>query len=405
MILSKSNFSAAAMHTNLATVLLFFSTTLFAGDFAVSPMMIDLQAVERSSYEFSFNIFGKSDTNIKLDLFDMSQLDTGYMGFTKSEATDLNSMASWVELEESTLRVRDGDTIAVNGIINVPAKAAGTYLVGVMVEEDIPEEQQSGIAVKIRYAVILNMRVEGSANRRIKTNFEELVVVQQENETYLQGYFTNESSVDDWLTSQVQIRSSDNRLQERVELKSESAWQRGDAASRVFPGAKVRVYGKISEPFTSDDYNLLVRNRFADKAQPVYRDTVRLVNATTDEESSKQKENESRPALELSDSVIAVAIKPNNTSLTSFYVTNNSNETLSLELYTEFDGLEDKGVKDFQFYPPQLELSAGQKSRLVLKQNHVPETDYGNPTFKAYYKNSKSEVIEFLIPTSQGSAS
>ncbi len=405
MILSKSNYSAAAMRANLAAVLLLFSTTLFAGDFAVSPMMIDLQAVERSSYEFSFNIFGKSDTNIKLELFDMSQLETGYMGFTKSEASDLNNMASWVELEESSLRVRDGDTIAVNGIINVPPKAAGTYLVGVMVEEDIPEEQQSGIAVKIRYAVILNMRVEGSANRRIKTSFEELVVVQQDNETYLQGYFTNESSVDDWLSSQVQIRSSDNRLQERVDLKSESAWQRGDAASRVFPGAKVRVYGKLSEPFATNDYNLLVRNRFADKAQPVYRDTVRLVNAEVSDEKNEQKEGESILALELSESAISVAIKPNNTSLSSFFVTNNSNETISLDLSKEIDGLESKGVKDFQFYPPQLELSAGQKSRLVLKQNHLPEMNYGNPTFKAEYKNSKSEVIEFLIPTTGGNVS
>ncbi len=405
MILSKPNLSAIANTKYLAAFFLFISSKLFAGDFAVSPMMIDLQAVERSSYEFSFNIFGKSDTNIKLDLFDMSQLETGYMGFSKSEVSDPNSMASWVQLEEKNLRVRDGDTIAVNGIINVPAKAAGTYLVGVMVEEDIPEEQQSGIAVKIRYAVILNMRVEGSVNRRIKTSFEELVVVQQDNETYLQGYFTNESSVDDWLTSQVQIRSSDNRLQERVELKSESAWQRGDAASRVFPGAKVRVYGKLSEPFSSDDYNLLVRNRFADKAQPVYRDTVRLVNVETLETSNTPKIDETSPVLELSEPVIAIEIKPNNTSLTSFYVTNNSNETVTLDLSKEVEGLESKGVKDFQFYPPQLNLNARQKSRLVLKQTHLPESDYGNPTFKAQYKNSQSEIIELLIPTTGGTAS
>lgn len=94
MILSKSNNSLAAVRTILAAAVLLISNTIFAGDFAVSPMMIDLQAVERSSYEFSFNIFGKSDTNIKLDLFDMNQLETGYMGFTKPETADLNSMSS-----------------------------------------------------------------------------------------------------------------------------------------------------------------------------------------------------------------------------------------------------------------------------------------------------------------------
>lgn len=405
MILANSYYPTAAIRINLAAVYFFLSSALFAGDFAVSPMMIDLQAQERSSYEFSFNIFGKSDTNIKLNLFDMGQLETGYMGFTKSESSDSNSMATWVQLQESTLRVRNEETVTVNGIINVPPKAAGTYLVGVMVEEDIPEEQQSGIAVKIRYAVILNMRVEGSANRRISTSFEELVVVQQDDETYLQGYFTNESSIDDWLTSQVQIRTSDNKLQERVELKSESAWQRGDTASRVFPGARVRVYGKLSESFASDDYNLLVRNRFADKAQPVYRDTVRIVNAEANDKQAEQKASTPTLALELSEPAIPVAIKPNNTSLTSFYVTNNTNETISLDLAKEIIDLESKGVKDFQFYPPKLELSAGQKSRLVLKQNHLPDSNYGNPTFKAEYRNSKSEVMELLIPTTGGSAS
>jgi len=405
MILSKYNFSIAALRINLAAFAFLVSTPIFAGDFAVSPMMIELEAVERSSYEFSFNIFGKSDTNIKLDLFDMNQLETGYMGFSKSETTDLNSMSSWVELEENSLQVRDGDTIAVNGVINVPAKAAGTYLVGVMVEEDIPEEEQSGIAVKIRYAVILNMRVEGSANRRIKTSFEELVVVEQDNETYLQGYFTNESSIDDWLSSQVQLRSSDNKLQERVELKSESAWQRGDAATRVFPGAKVRVYGKLAKPFATDDYNLLVRNRFADKSQPVYRDKVRLTAAAAVGETTKSEARTTTNVLELSAPAVAVAIKANNTSLSSFYVTNNSSETITLALSQEIEGLATKGVRDFQFYPPQLELSAGQKSRIVLKQNHLPEMEYGNPTFEATYKNSESGDAVFLIPTTGANAS
>ena len=405
MILSKYNFSIAALRINLAAFAFLVSTPIFAGDFAVSPMMIELEAVERSSYEFSFNIFGKSDTNIKLDLFDMNQLETGYMGFSKSETTDLNSMSSWVELEENSLQVRDGDTIAVNGVINVPAKAAGTYLVGVMVEEDIPEEEQSGIAVKIRYAVILNMRVEGSANRRIKTSFEELVVVEKDNETYLQGYFTNESSIDDWLSSQVQLRSSDNKLQERVELKSESAWQRGDAATRVFPGAKVRVYGKLAKPFATDDYNLLVRNRFADKSQPVYRDKVRLTAAAAVGETTKSEARTTTNVLELSAPAVAVAIKANNTSLSSFYVTNNSSETITLALSQEIEGLATKGVRDFQFYPPQLELSTGQKSRIVLKQNHLPEMEYGNPTFEATYKNSESGDAVFLIPTTGANAS
>ncbi|MFK7864780.1 MAG: hypothetical protein AB8B95_11215 [Pseudohongiellaceae bacterium] len=382
---------------------LFASSLSFAGDFAVSPMMIDLQGVGRSSHQFAFNIFGKSDSDIKLELFDMGQLETGYMGFNASDLSNAENMANWVELSDTQFQVRDGETTTITGQINVPSKAAGTYLVGVMVEEDIPEEEQTGISVKIRYAVILNMRVEGSRNRRIKTEFDELVVVENDGELYVQGSFTNKSTIDDWLVSQVQFRDSDNRLFERVEMRTESAWQRGDKASRVFPGATVRLYGKISKSDKAGDYNVLVRNRFADKSQPVYRDTLRLEPLSKQESLTPSNISEvvAAEAVAVLPQVIPVEIKKNGTSFSSFYVANNSSSKVTIALPTAISDPEGKGIKDFQFYPADLALAPNQKSRVVLKQTHINEADYRDVEFLASFTSADGTTLEeqFLVKT------
>jgi len=378
----------------VATLALVASSLTMAADFAVSPMMIEMEAVPRATNDFSFTIFGRSDANIKLTLFDMNQLETGYMGFVAANFDSEQSMASWISLEDDRYRVRDGETIEVRGRINVPARAAGTYLLGVMVEEDLDEEDQSGIALRVRYAVVLNLRVEGTRNRRIQTSFEELAVVQQEDGTYLQGLFTNSSAVDEWLESQVQIRGEDNRLIERVEMKTESAWQRADSASRVFPGADVRVFGKLSKPVATGNYNVLVRNRFADKSQPVYRDTLRIEASddapeTGEGESGAEEPGESvssaslLPVAQLSPSQLDVEIRSNGTSLTSFYIVNDGAEEFSVRFPAELEDLAAAGISSFQFYPATVTVRPQQRTRVVLKQSHLEATPYTSVVFPA----------------------
>ena len=379
-----------------------FISSAFAADFAVSPMMIDLEGVERSSHDFAFNIFGRDDARVKLELFDMSQLETGYMGFIKVDTDNTESMANWIDLERNNYEIRDGETTTVRGSLTVPARAAGTYLVGVMVEEDIPEEEQGGITVRVRYAVVLNMRVEGTRSNRIKSNFGELVAVEQEDGIYLQGMFNNESTTDEWLVSQVQIRGEDNRLVERVEMKTESAWQRADPASRVFPGAKVRLFGKINKEVANGDYQMLVRNRFADKSQPVYRDTIRLESTAQTDEVAVQAEEVADAAIQMTPAAIEVDVRANGTSFSTFFLTNNTEAELSIELPGELADLESKGVKDFQFYPDTLVIAPNQKTRVVLKQTHIESVGYGDIVFPARVVGAEDSGLDSLSIATRG---
>ena len=389
--------------TMAAAAGLFISQLASAADFAVSPMMIEMEAVPRATQDFSFTIFGRTDANIKLSLFDMNQLETGYMGFQDANFDSESSMSSWVSLDDDRFRVREGETLEVTGSVNIPTRAAGTYLLGVMVEEDLDEDEQSGIALRVRYAVVLNMRVEGSRSRRIQTSFEELAVVEQEDGTYLHGTFTNDSSIDEWLLSQVQIRSNENRLLERVEMKTESAWQRGDEASRVFPGAKVTVFGKLSKAMATGNYNVLVRNRFADKSQPVYRDTLRFERQNAEENAvDKQAEVTEQVAVEVSPAIVPIDIRNNGTSFSSFFIVNNGSEEIAIDLPAQIDNLAAQGIEDFQFYPDTLVVQPGQRSRVVLKQTHLADASYGNTVFQAALTaNGSTDQIE--IKTQGGS--
>ncbi len=399
-----SKFTKIIQHSLSVVLLTGLISPAFSADFAVSPMMIEMEGVERSSHDFAFSIFGRSDARVKLDLFDMSQLETGYMGFVKADQDNAASMANWIELERDNYEIRDGETTTVRGTLTVPSRSAGTYLVGVMVEEDVPEEEQGGITVRVRYAVVLNMRVEGTRNSRIKSSFDELVAVEQEDGIYLQGLFNNESTTDEWLVSQVQIRGEDNRLLERVEMKTESAWQRNDPASRVFPGARVRVFGKISREVEDGNYNVLVRNRFADKSQPVYRDTVRLASTAKEAMADEISESPAEGAVvEMSPPAVEVDVRENGTSFSTFFLTNNSDVELTVELPSELSNLAAKGVKEFQFYPDSVVIAPQQKTRVVLKQTHLDQTDYSNIVFPAQIISSRQDVAGVLeISTKRG---
>lgn len=388
----------------LLFLLYLYTRPTLAGEFAVSPMMIDIDGVSRSTQEFSFTLFGKSNTNIKLSLFEMNQLESGYMGFTESPVDDMDSIASWIELEDNRYRLRPDVAVQVRGRIRIPSKATGTYLIAIMVEEDIPLDEKGGVSVKIRYAVILNLDVQGR-NTRIRTTFEELYAVEREDGIYLQGYFTNESGIEEWLFSEIQLRDENNRLLERVQLKTESAWQRHDTGSRVFPGAKVLVYGKINRPFVSGNYRVLARNNFAGKNQSIYRDTIHLQTREVDEltEGGILQDTQTLGLNEvvINPEKVQVAIRNNGTSFSSFLIVNNKEQAVEVTLLETLENLEPLGISQFQFYPKTLTLRPNQRTRVVLKQTHIEAAEYGNIAFSARVNiqgdSQDSSVLE--IPT------
>lgn len=369
----------------LVSLLALISGQALAADFVVSPMLIEIESEAPTAQPFSFAITGKGESAVKLSIFEMKQLESGYMSFSAADRSDAESIANWIELEDDSFRIRDGETRVVNGQITVPRRAAGTNLIGIMVEEDSPEEAQNGITVKVRYAVVINMRMSGFTNRGVRTSFEDLVVSQKDDGTYVEGMFTNDSKIDEWLGSQAQIRDENNRLMARVDMRTDSAWQRNDTDSRVFPAAKVRVFGKLEEKIQPGEYKVIVRNRFAGRTQPAYRDIVRIEERIEDENMGEGEDEGQESGLnaDVSPAALPIEIRSNGTSFSSFVITNNGDKEISVDLPTELQGLEEKGVSEFKFFPPSVLIKPGRSSRIVLQQTHLSESAYEGITFEA----------------------
>ncbi len=192
-----------------------------AAEFAVSPMLIELDATADSTAQLRFNVFGKSAGRARIRLAGMQQQASGHMAFLP-ESPDTGGLAGWIRLERDSLVLRRDETATVDGSISVPRRTpAGTYLAAILVEED-DDGRKTGIVLKVRYAIIVSLHISG-AHSRVATSFRELRLEAQNDRTFVAAGFRNEGTRDGMLESELQLRDSNNRLVHRTPLKSQSA--------------------------------------------------------------------------------------------------------------------------------------------------------------------------------------
>lgn len=245
-----------------------------AAEFGVSPMLIELTGAPDVSQDFQIQVLGKTSGNAKVSVYRLNQLPTGHMEFLPP-AAGTDDMSGWITLEKNRLSIRKGETVMLKGSVKVPRKAAGTNVAAIMVEEDQPQKAK-GITLNVRYAVVLSVNVGGTLSTRTITNFHDLSLEPQEERVFIKGLFKNGGKTDGQLNAELQLRDASNRLVLKTPLKTQSAWQRSDAASRVFPGSEVVVFGELPRTLPAGTYQAFVRNRFSDRAQPLVKTTVEL---------------------------------------------------------------------------------------------------------------------------------
>ena len=275
-----------------------FST--HAADFAVTPMMLEIETKPNGRSDFDFSVIGKGNGTIKITPYAMGQLESGHMGFVDL-VEQPESSANWLEFKQNRYQIRSDSTAKIEGKIRVPPRAFGTHLAAVMVEEDIPDDQNNGILVKVRYAVILSIKVVSRKRPgRAKTSFANVGFEKDEQGRQIfHAFFTNHSNFDDWLYSEVQVRDSKRRLVGRFPLKTESAWQRKDQGSRVYPNTRVKVLGLAKDTIEPGTYLIMVRNKFGKRTQPMFKTEIVVDNkkpevpqeekATAEENGKKQQ--------------------------------------------------------------------------------------------------------------------
>lgn len=209
-------------------LLLILSINLHAVEFAVSPMLININAQPGGVEDFEIAVSGKESGNVTISIFAMQQMDSGHMSFIEQQAPSGTGVqaVSWISFEKEDYRISRNETTQIRGKVSVPRKAKGSFLAAIMVEE-ILFESSSNVSVRVRYAVILNIHVEGRKGR-VKTAFDDLVVVNRGGLALIEGSFSNSNAFMGFLDSSVQVRDQNRRLIARLPLRTESAWQRGD---------------------------------------------------------------------------------------------------------------------------------------------------------------------------------
>lgn len=359
------------MRAFIVVLALILSAVGQAAEFAVSPMLIELDGAANVRQPFQFNVFGKSTGNVKLSVQSLRQQPTGHMDFVP-DASAANDMAAWVRLETDGFAVREGETRTISGELTVPRGAQGTYLAAVMVEEERPESD-TGVTVNVRYAVILTLDVAGP-RRRVVTTFDQLQLSEQDGRHFIEARFVNSSAEDHDLLSELQLRDSNNRLAARIPLRTQSAWQRGDDASRVFPGAEVVVYGEVPASLLAGDYVAMVRNQFGGRAQPTFRGDLNLPVGAFAAQAADD------PALSGPIIVKAspVRLRADGQAMMTFTLKNQTDSVADIAFPQQAD-TSVANVESYQFLPDAISLAPGQQRTVMLRQRaatNVDKTEY-----------------------------
>jgi len=290
----------------LGWVIALFAVSAQAGEFAVSPLVLNVDGVKNRPVPFEFTVKAKKAGQVSLKIFDLMQMETGHMGFVEGEEKNKESKQNWVKLETTGFALKDEEYSVVKGYVTVPSRAKGKHLAAIMVEEVKPESDKKGIDVNVRYAVVIKIDTSDKGKKvRVKTSFDSLTVVKKDNTWIFEGWFENKGQAEGQLMAELQLRDENRRLVGNITMKTLSAWQRREEGSMVYPGSKVKVFGTLEELIDDGAYTVRVKNKFNGKTQSIFKETITIdatamqvpVEAALTSESSKEEslsDNESQ---------------------------------------------------------------------------------------------------------------
>lgn len=356
-------------------------------------MLIDFKSRPGTRESFEISVTAKQAGKIMLSTYAMTQQESGHMSFVESDFNpDEHKAVNWIRFEHKSYELLQNETTIIRGVIEIPRNERGTYLVAVMIEEVTGPSTSNisiNISIKVRYAVILNINISHPSGRLI-TAFDSLNLVDRDGVTFIEGYFTNQNPFMGMLASQVQFRDQNRRLVARLPLRTESAWQRGDDASRVYPGARVKVLARLKSSPPSGDYNILVRNKLSGRGLPVYRQEFAY-------RSSLYIEPADSELLQVTPKRIIVSPRRSGLSFTSISVSNNLDQSVSIDLPDGSDA--DAGIEHFEFIPSRIVLKPGMRQHVLLKQMHMPDISYPGQKFVLAATFASGDQHDLVVTT------
>ncbi|MEW6675935.1 MAG: hypothetical protein AB1348_08060, partial [Nitrospirota bacterium] len=264
---------------------LFPSLSYAIGAVGVKPMTIDLELSPNQKGEFQIDVYStspKEDTPVHLSLFDAVQKEDGTMDFV-DVGKNPYSCTPWIKLEKTDFTVLAGETVTVKGEIFVPRAKSGSRIATIMVEPGY-EKKKTGITVRVRYAVVLKLKIKG---RTVVENakLERFGIKRLENGTpAIEAVILNKSEIDFTAKGRALIQDSSGKIitsinlttesferkKKDIEKEKEKKFKDKDKAKeeeqRLYPGSKVAFFGKFDKPMSPGEYTAILSMKYGKRS-------------------------------------------------------------------------------------------------------------------------------------------
>ena len=259
----------------IITFLFFSSTSVLA--YGVNPLNISLRGVPGNKIPFEIKLTpsGREET-VNLNLYNASQKIDGSLKFIERQNNNENVL-NWINFEEAKLIIPPDSEVIIEGTVNIPYDAAGSYTAIMMVEPE-RKEGQIGIIMHVRYAVRIDIFVDKPGLRARGEITDIGLKGDQEMNPVVYAKIKNISNINLAAASEVTIRSENRRLLERVELRSPATARSGRDYLVIYRDSEVRFEGNITEPLPAGNYDLRIFLRYNNGRQIIRKKKLTIDN-------------------------------------------------------------------------------------------------------------------------------
>ena len=246
--------------------LAFLLGTSVAFSLEVQPLAFQKEVNPGDKILIPLKISSEVDQKISLKLLKYTQREDGKQEFVEYEDSR-DSVLNWFAFPNTIfLRAYSSANIAVE--VKIPYTARGTYVSVIMVE---PEEEGAvtGITIKIRFAILIVLRVSAPGLRQTY-EIEDFDIVPDENkEPVVTVKFHNNSLLDYFASIDAAIRDPNGRTVEKVHLNTGQSLNRGIAQTWLVPDANVIFSAKVSKILSSGKYKVHLYVNYGDRQRIV----------------------------------------------------------------------------------------------------------------------------------------
>ena len=247
----------------------------------VRPLIINLEMERGATKEFTLELLPEeAQKTVKFNLYYPQQQISGSLSF-KEGNLQKHAFLNWFDIpKEIIIPPQEIKDIKVK--ISAPYDSYGSHTGIIMIEPKI-DEPPNGLAFKVRYAVRVNINIKSPGLKKDIEVPEFGLEVNKENNIVVFALIQNPSSLNYLSHGEVTIRDQNQRLVQRVPIKSQYAYNSGKKETRIYPGSKVNFYGNVTEVLHPGIYNLRLFLYYADGKQKIVSKQVEVGDEFTQE--------------------------------------------------------------------------------------------------------------------------